>query len=74
MVADDWIPVTERTPIKGESVIVANRYWVDYGEGMPGRWDQHVYIALWSGECADSNITHWMPKPPLPRIDATQTK
>ena len=72
----DWISVSQHLPRKGQAVIVAQKYWVDYDGRLPGIWMQNVYMTSWGESCerTDSNITHWMPVPLPPALKVPNAK
>ena len=60
-----WIPVTERLPENGETVICV----LKRGECWVATWNEFD-DNLWSdGEnwCSNSEVTHWMPLPEPPK-------
>lgn len=62
-----WIPVSERLPENGETVICV----LKRGECWVATWNE-LDDNLWSdGEnwCSNSEVTHWMPLPELPKED-----
>lgn len=65
-----WIPVTERLPEKGETVLV---YHADMGNWQPVM-EATLYEDGWLTKfdfdpCENPNITHWMPLPEPPKED-----
>ena len=76
-----WIPVTERLPNEYETVLVATDGGVSAGEvrfpdsecDMDEAWwmvfkDRRDRTISWAGLVRLSDVTHWMPLPPLPNM------
>jgi hypothetical protein len=55
-----WIPVTERLPNRGSSVLCVNAEQRVYGQGWFSEGD---YAIRWNEAV---HVTHWMPLPALP--------
>jgi hypothetical protein len=60
--AQRWIPVSERLPHEGKTVILTNGSVVETGDHYEGVWFLNGH--------AVKNITHWRPLPPLPKSEA----
>ena len=64
--AQEWIPVTERLPVIGRSVIAYNAPAKCAAEAMyegEGRFLQF----RWEARLQDQEVTHWMPLPEPPK-------
>jgi hypothetical protein len=55
-----WIPVTDRLPSRGSSVLCVNAEQRVYGQGWFSEGD---YAIRWNEAV---HVTHWMPLPALP--------
>jgi hypothetical protein len=58
-----WIPVTERLPSRGSSVLCVNAEHRVYGQGWFSEGD---YAIRWN---EGVHVTHWMPLPTPPPMD-----
>ena len=57
-----WIPVDERLPEIGVSVLVA-----DFGDVHEMAWNGRYWVVPASGWVGDG-VTHWMPLPEPPEV------
>jgi hypothetical protein len=62
--APQWIPVTERLPDDGQSVIVFWSKYREVGEAVFGKDDG--WFSTDRGGCYE--VTHWMPLPEPPEV------
>lgn len=58
-----WIPVDERLPEIGVSVLAA-----EYGKVREMAWNGRYWVFPASGEVGDDGVTHWMSLPDPPEV------
>ena len=62
--ASEWIPVSERLPDDGQSVIVFWRKYKEVGEAVFGK--EEGWFSTDRDGCHD--VSHWMPMPEPPEV------
>lgn len=61
----DWIPVTDRLPPFGKSVLACSNLAVTYYVAYVSPQDRKWHLAF--GDTPVQHITHWMPLPEIPQ-------
>ena len=62
----DWIPVTDRLPPFGKSVLACSWLAMTYHVAYVSPMDKEWHLSF--GDTLIQNITHWMPLPELPQV------